>query len=123
MTDPRTDLEEARRIGALWTGVLLAPLAWLANLELAYLLVHPSCSRDATLPVHAVHAVCLLLALAGGLTAWRTWRTAGGRWPADEGGPVARTRFLAGLGLAVSALFALVIVAQWIPSFVLDACQ
>jgi len=30
---------------------------------------------------------------------------------------------MAGLGMLVSAMFTLVIVAQWIPGFVLSACQ
>jgi hypothetical protein len=33
------------------------------------------------------------------------------------------TRFMAGLGFLTSALFALVILAQWIPSFMLSPCQ
>ena len=123
MTDPRTSIAEGRRIAALFTGLLLAPVAFLANLELAYALVHSACRLGNRLPLHAVHAASLALALVGCLTAWRTWRAAGIEWPADVAGPPARTRFLAGLGVATSALFALVLVAQWIPSFVLSPCQ
>jgi uncharacterized membrane protein (DUF4010 family) len=123
MTDPRTDIVEARRIRALWAGLLLAPAAFFINLELGYLLVRPSCPRDDALPVHAVHAVSLVLALAGMTIAWRSWQAEGMRWPEDEGGPPARTRFMAGLGVALSALLVLTLLAQWIPTFVLDPCQ
>ncbi len=113
MIDPRTEVREPGRIAALWMGLLLAPVAFLANLEFGYLLVHPSCLRDDNLPVHVAHAVCLLLGLLGALVAWRS-RRAGGS---------SRTRFMAELGLLTSALFVLSMVAQWIPTFVLHPCQ
>jgi hypothetical protein len=122
-TDPRTSIPDARRIAALWTGLLLAPAAFLLNLELGYALVPRSCLRNDTLLVHAGQAFCLLLALGGGLVARRIWRAEGAEWPGGEGGTTGRTRFMAGVGLFLSALFALVIVAQWIPGFVLSPCQ
>lgn len=121
--DPRTDIPDARQIGALWVGLLLAPVAFLINLEVAYALVPTACHSRNQLPVHLVHLVCLLLTIVGGLTAWRSWNTIGAAWPGEEGGPLARSRFMAGTGLLVSALFALIIVAQWIPSFLLNPCQ
>jgi hypothetical protein len=123
MTDPRTEIVDARRIRALWAGLLLAPAAFFVNLELGYLLVRPSCPRDDALPIHAVHAASLVLALTGLVIAWRSWQAEGTRWPDDEGGPPARTRLMAALGVALSALLVLTIVAQSIPTFVLDPCQ
>ena len=121
--DQRTDLPDAREIAALWTGLLLPPAAFLLNLEVAYALVPVACSSGATLPVHLVHLGCLILALVGGVFARRCWRATGSTWSGEEGGRLGRSRFMAGLGLLVSALFALVIVAQWIPSFLLSPCQ
>jgi hypothetical protein len=120
--DPRTDVPDQRQIRGLWVGLLLAPVAFLINLELAYALVPTACSSRNALPVHLVHAVCLLLTLYGLMTAWRRWRAAGSTW-GEAGDPLARSRFMAGTGLLVSAMFLLVIVAQWIPSFVLHPCQ
>jgi cytochrome c biogenesis factor len=121
--DPRTPVPDAPEIRALWAGVLLAPVAFLLNLELAYAVVPHACSSQNRLPVHLVHLVCLLIALVGGAFALRSWRSCGETWPGEEGGAVSRSRFMAGLGLLLSVLFALVIVAQWIPSFVLSPCQ
>ena len=61
--------------------------------------------------------------LVGGLTAWRTWRALGGRWPETEGGPAARSRFLSGLGVLLGGLCVLVILAFWVAVFLLDPCQ
>jgi cytochrome c biogenesis factor len=121
--DPRTPVPDAPEIRALWAGLLLAPTAFLLNLELAYAVVPHACSSQNRLPVHLVHLVCLVIALVGGAFALRSWRYCGETWPGEEGGPVSRSRFMAGLGLLLSVLFALVIVAQWIPSFVLNPCQ
>ena len=124
-TDTRTEVHEAGRIGALWIGLLLAPTAFLLNLEFAYLVAGWGCKQASMPPaaLHLVHAVCLLLVCIGGLIAWRQWRAVGPRWPGEAGGPEGRTRFMAGLGLATSAFFALAIVAQWIPSISLHTCR
>jgi hypothetical protein len=121
--DPTTRVHEARRIGALWTGLLLAPTAFLANLEVGYLFVYPSCAAGSVLTIHVVHGVCLVLALAGGLIAWRSWQAEGLEWPGEAGGPGGRSRFMAGLGVTLSGLFVLTILAQWLPTFTLHPCQ
>lgn len=121
--DSRTEMPDAGHIRSLWLGLLVPPAAFLLNLELAYALVPTACGTSSVMIVHLVHAICLLLALAGGLVAWRTWKAVGAGWPGEEGGRVARSQFMAGSGVLGSGLFALVIVAQWIPSFVLSPCQ
>ena len=121
--DPRTNVPDAPEIRALWAGLLLAPTAFLLNLEVAYALVPTACSSQNRLLVHLVHVVCLVMAAAGGFIALRSWRAGGETWPGEHGGPVGRSRFMAGLGLLLSAFILLVIVAQWIPSFVLNPCQ
>jgi hypothetical protein len=121
--DPRTEIPDARIIRALWIGLLLPPLAFLFNLELAYALVPVACSSRNVLPIHLVHLVSLLLVAAAGVLAWREWRRSGATWPDGEPGSIGRTRFLSGMGLLLSLQFTLVILAQWIPSFVLDPCQ
>jgi hypothetical protein len=73
--------------------------------------------------LHLVHVVCLGLVLVGGLIAWRCWRATGTEWPGEGGGPLARSRFLAGIGVLMSGFVALVMVADWIPSFMLNPCQ
>lgn len=109
MTDPRTDVPHAARLRALWTGLLLAPAAWLTSLEVGYVLVRPDCAGGTLLRQHTVHAGFLLIALGGWLVAWRARQ--------------AERDFLSTLGVLVSALFVLVLVAQWIPTFLIHPCQ
>ena len=121
--DIRTAVPDASHIRALWIGLLLAPVAFLINLEVAYAFVPAACSARNELPIHLTHLACLLLTLFGLLTAWRSWKLTGAAWPGEQGDPLARSRFMAGTGLLVSGMFLLVVVAQWIPSLVLDPCQ
>jgi hypothetical protein len=121
--DPRTDIPDARQLRDLWTGFLLAPAAFLLNLEVAYALVPVACSGRTRLLIHVVHAVFVVLAAVGAMTALRQWRLTGETWPGGEGGRLSRSRFMAGVGLLLSLFIVMVIVAQWIPSFVLNPCQ
>jgi len=121
--DSRTDVPDARVLRAIWIGILLPPLAFLFNIEVAYALVPTACSNRNLLWVHLVHLLSLLLSVFGGFTAFRYWRLSGATWPGGAGGRLSRTQFMSGLGMLLALLFALVIVAQWIPSFILDPCQ
>jgi hypothetical protein len=122
MTDPRTEIPGAKQIAGLWAGILVAPAAFAANLQLGYMLVHPGCLENDTTPLHLVQILCLAAALGGGLIAWRALQRE--RVSAGEAGARRdRSRFMAELGVSMSALFALVIVAQALPSFVLHQCQ
>ena len=121
--DSRTEIPDAGELRALWAGLLLAPAAFLLNLEVAYALVPSACSTGTRVPMHIVHLVCLLLAAAGALTAWRSWRLTGETWPGGAGGRLSRSRFMAGVGLLLSLFIVMVIMAQWIPSLVLSPCQ
>jgi hypothetical protein len=121
--DTNTRIPDARFIRALWIGLLLPPVVVLADIEIAYALVPAACSSRNALALHLVHGIALLLVLAGGLTAWRNWRVVGREWPDSEGGPLARSRFLSGVGVSLSALCVLVILACWSAVLLLDPCQ
>ncbi|HET9465442.1 MAG TPA: hypothetical protein VFO71_07930 [Gemmatimonadales bacterium] len=121
--DTATRLPDGTGIPAQWAGNLLPPIAFLLELEIAYLLVPWACKAGMVLPVHLAHAAALLLALTGAVIAWRQWR----RWsriPTSDGpAPEARSRFMAELAMLVSAGFTLVILALWLPTFWLHPCQ
>jgi hypothetical protein len=110
-------------IGWLWFGILAGPLAFLLNLQLSYMLVQPVCVTAHHLVLHLVPVGALLLTVSGGVSAWRNWRRTGQAESSEAGGVLPRSRFLAGVGLLTSGLFIVVIVAQWLPNFILALCQ
>jgi hypothetical protein len=65
----------------------------------------------------------LLLAAGGGISAWYNWQRMRQVQPSEAGGVLPRSRFMAVIGLLSSGLFILVIMAQWLPHFILSLCQ
>jgi hypothetical protein len=108
----------------LWTGVLLAPIAWWLHLEIDYTLVPFSCTKHSHVSLYLVTLGALALAAVGFFIAWRNWRVSGRQWPnAIDGGPVARTQLMAIGGLLSSGMFFMAILAQGITSLMLSPCQ
>ena len=107
----------------LWTGILAGPIVWACNLMASYALVKWVChtQRYAVLPVITIASLVVVIAAAA--ISWTALRRTADDVPTDGGRPRQRARFMAVLGLASSALFALQIVAAAIPHGVLDACQ
>jgi hypothetical protein len=113
---------ERRGLLSLWAGVLAGPIAFFLNLQITYMLATLKCG-DATVWLHLTAVGTLALALAGGALAWRDWRRTGGGEVGDGEGAIPRSRFMSVLGMMTGALFALIIVAQWIPTFILGPCR
>jgi nicotinamide riboside transporter PnuC len=122
-TESPEHLRTGRGIAVLWFAVLAGPLAWMLGLNAQYSLVRVACARDNMLYLHAVSILTLLLAASGGWVAWREWRRTGRAWPDEQGGTMARSRFMVALGLLGSALFTLAILAQWVASLFLNPCM
>jgi hypothetical protein len=101
----------------LWTGILAGPLAWTAQLALSYPVAQLTCyaggASQHTGALHAISAATLVAVFAGACLAWTTWR----RSVAE------RQRFMALLGVLSCALFAFVVIATWLPSFIMHNCE
>ena len=106
-----------------WAGVLAGPIAFLLNLQVSYMMVPWACAVGAHTALYLVPVGALLLTALGGSCAWRVWQRTGRDWPGNGEGAVPRSRLLAVLGLLTSGLFALIIIAQAIPTVILSACQ
>ena len=121
--DPALTFLRPRGILSLWFGVLGGPLAALVCLEAAYASVPWACRAHAVLPLHLVPLATALLALAAGVVARRDWKATEPEWPDDAEGVLARSRFLAVLGIGLSVFSVLAIIAQWLAIFILDPCN
>jgi hypothetical protein len=67
--------------------------------------------------------VSLAVVLAGAIFSWKALIRTSNETSMDGGQPRQRARFMAVLGVASCALFALQILAGAIPHWMLDACQ
>lgn len=108
---------------SLWFGVLAPPMAMLTQLQANYALVLWACGAKREWALHVVALAALALTAAAGLISWRNWRLAGRVWEDEGAGTIPRSRFMAIVGVLVSVLIVLVIVAQWIAVFVYAPCD
>ncbi|HKR01702.1 MAG TPA: hypothetical protein VJT09_13570 [Pyrinomonadaceae bacterium] len=107
----------------LWAGLLTAPLAFLLHLQINYALVTQLCQSEHTLILPLVTLAFLLIAAGGGLIALVNWRATGTEWPGEESGVTERSRFMAVVGLLISALVVFALIWQLIPQFIFDPCH
>jgi hypothetical protein len=97
---------------ATWAGVLGGPLAWFASQQASYMLVPWACHGGPVLAIHLANLVALVLVALAGWLSWREWRRAGQHGSDEAAPPEGRTRFFGLMGLTLSSLFGLVIIAQ-----------
>jgi hypothetical protein len=122
--DSRIPVRDGTHLGALWTANLLGPAAVLLTQEFGYILSEKAaCARGEVWPMHLAFAAGLVLALTAISFGWREWRRWGERPSTTQGNPEGRSRFMSVLGVLVSTLSALVIVAMWSATIFLRPCQ
>jgi uncharacterized membrane protein YbhN (UPF0104 family) len=123
-TSPR---DAPRPPGATTPGLLLAvlasPIAWIFDLGGRYFLGRTANQHDDPRLLFVVTALTLSVVVIGGFSCWRHWRRAA-RTPDPEGATPAHharatAATLALWGLAFAAFFALLILANTFPAFVL----
>jgi hypothetical protein len=107
----------------LWAGILAGPLAWAFNLMASYAVVKWVCHTNRESVLQLITFGSLAVVIAAAAISWMAFARTRGDEPTDGGRPRQRARFMAVLGLASCALFALQILAGAVPHWVLDACQ
>jgi hypothetical protein len=98
-------------------------MAWALDLTASYAAVKPVCRAQAAGILPLITVLCLATAVSGAALSWAAFQRTTGDMPTDGSQPRQRARFMSILGLTVSALFAVQIVAAAIPQWVIDACQ
>jgi hypothetical protein len=110
-----------RKLAASWAGLFCGPAAWAVATQLNYALVPWLCAKGAI----AVPWIALGLAAAaliGMLLSWRALLAA--KAGSADLPRLARTeRFLAGIGILMAILFALVILLQGFAGLVFEGCE
>jgi hypothetical protein len=111
------------RAFALWTGILIGPIAWLISFEINFALAPWACVAQQKMALYVVSLVALVMSAFGGLLAWREWKQLDSALPGEGGGAIPRSRIMALGGMLLSAMFCLVIIAQAVPELMLGACE
>ena len=128
-------------LGALFFGMIAAPIMWLGHLWLSYSISSELCfpgpeplslRLDPSVPqtlrplLIAFDAAALVISALAGLVAWRSWMASRGEgqdWVTDAFGiGVGRSRFLAVWGMLSSAIFFGALVFATIGSVVAPIC-
>jgi hypothetical protein len=107
----------------LVVGFLLAPFAWLLDLQISYSMDKWACENDAREVLVAMPLGSLAIIAAGSWMCWSCWQRL--RHDADEPGGrvIDRSYALAVSGLALNALFGLLILVSLAGRVVLSPCE
>jgi len=103
-----------------WFALILAPLLALADQSVSYATVAWSCAHQDSLALHLVHGAFFVAIVIGTFFAWNRWRETRSAHPPSE--EAAARHFLAGMATASGALSMLVIVAMWVPVWLIAPC-
>jgi hypothetical protein len=115
--------QEATTPRALWLLVVVGPALVAIEQQVNYVLVRQACSMQRNVALYAVVIVAMLLTIVTAMIGVSIWRRAGTVWPTEAGDLANRIRFISVLGILMSAMSFLVIVAQGIATVHFDPCQ
>jgi hypothetical protein len=124
MSEPlEVQFREGRRVTQLWAGILLGPAAWAVDFVLSYAVTHHECSTGAMLWHRTSSVIAVLVALWGAYLGWDSKRRLPDDVPIHEGNVIARSRTMAIAGIGMGLWFAVIIIAEAVPRFILSPCD
>jgi len=121
--EARAERLTKRRIAAQWFSVAGPPIAAFGHQQLSYVFVDEACRRHAPLLMHLPPVLALVVTTVATTLAWREWERGGHRLSPDDSVVIGSVRFFGALGLALSGLALVLILAQWLPTLFLHPCQ
>jgi hypothetical protein len=102
----------------LWLGIAGPPSVWLIQFQSIYMLVYPACGAGRNLNIGLTCAMFFAVIAACGVYPKKNWDR-----NALAENPVSRTRrFMSIVGVMSTALFLLLVIAQWIAAVLVDPC-
>jgi hypothetical protein len=104
-------------------GFLLAPFAWLLDLQVSYATVKWACAADQRGLLLWLPLGSLTLIVFGGWLSWSAWRVLRHDASLSGGRMEDRSYFLAVAGLAMHAVFLLLILTSYAPRLLLSPCE
>jgi hypothetical protein len=113
-----TAVDRPLRDLGLWLGILGPPAVWLIQFQTIYMLVYPACGAQRNFVIHITCFIFLVAITALGVSPLRTWRDA----PRSDERTNRTRRFMGIVGGMSTALFLLLVIAQWIAAFIVDPC-
>lgn len=107
----------------LWVSILWPPVAWAIQMQLNYLLVRRACSVGSKFALYGVTILALATVVFAAALAFTDWKFLAARSEVQAPMVLMRSRFMAGLGLLIGAMFFVVIFAQGLASIIFHPCQ
>lgn len=110
-------------LAKLMAGLLLPPFAWLLDLQVSYATVKWACAADQRWVLLVLPLGSLALVALGAWWSWSCWTMLRGDSALEGARMQDRSYFLALSGLAMSAVFALLILTSYAPRYFLSPCE
>jgi hypothetical protein len=107
----------------LWWSLIAGFAAWAIDLGFSYVLEQHSCSTGHHYLMHVISIICFAIALTGFGTGLVEFRRFPGTTSEEGGSPFDRAHFQALLGMTFSLSFAIVVIAGWLPRWILSPCD
>jgi hypothetical protein len=104
-------------------AILLAPFAWLLDMQISYAMVKWACEHDRRELLLLMPLGSLMLVGVAAAMSWSTLKRVKANAVEDGGHTEDRSYFLAIAGIGMSALFALLILTSVVPRYVLSPCE
>ena len=123
MARSEQQIQSGRTPLGLWWSLLAGFSTWAIDLSLSYVLEQHSCSTGHYYLLHVISIVCLVIALTGFGTGFVEFKRFPGTTSDEGGSPFDRAHFQALLGMAFSLSFAVVVIADSLPRWILSPCE
>ncbi len=108
---------------APWIALITGPLLCLINQLINFVAVPWVCATQNYWLLHLTHALAFGLVVWAGFLSHRVWRDTGGGVSSEGPEVKARDHFLGLIAIMTSAFSAALVLAMWLPNFMLGACQ